>query len=67
MIMFAEKIKELRLDKKLKQCDLAKALSVDQRTISNWENSRNEPDFKTLVKIANYFDVSTDYLLGLED
>ena len=65
--MFSERLKELRLGNKLKQSDLAKELSVDQRTISNWENSTNEPDFETLTKIAKYFGVSTDYILGLEN
>ncbi len=42
-------------------------LSVDQRTISNWETGIREPDYEMLVKIAKLFDVTTDYLLGVED
>ncbi len=67
MIMFSARIKELRLDKQLSQADLAKAMSVNQRTISNWEKSVRQPDFETLAKLAEFFQVSTDYLLGLED
>ena len=67
MIMFSARIKELRLEKQLSQADLAKAMSVNQRTISNWEKSVRQPDFETLAKLAEFFQVSTDYLLGLED
>ncbi len=67
MIMFSARIKELRLDKQLSQADLAKAMSVNQRTISNWEKSVRQPDFETLAMLAEFFQVSTDYLLGLED
>ena len=65
--MFSARIKELRLDKQLSQADLAKAMSVNQRTISNWEKSVRQPDFETLAMLAEFFQVSTDYLLGLED
>ena len=65
--MFSARIKELRLDKHLSQADLAKAMSVNQRTISNWEKSVRQPDFETLAMLAEFFQVSTDYLLGLED
>lgn len=67
MIIFAARIKELRLEKQLSQADLAKAISVNQRTISNWEKSVRQPDFETLAKLAEFFQVSCDYLLGLED
>lgn len=67
MTLFAERLREIRTENKLKQEDLAKILSVNQRTISNWENSVNEPDFDMLSKIAKYFEVSADYLLGLEE
>jgi len=46
---------------------LATILGVNQRTISNWEVREIEPDYDILVLIANYFDVTTDYLLGRED
>lgn len=49
------------------QKDLAQALGMKQRTISNWELGIREPDFATLEKIANYFNVTTDYLLGIKD
>lgn len=46
---------------------LANIIHVSDAAISNWENSINEPKISYLVAIAKYFDVSTDYLLGLED
>lgn len=64
---FSTKLKELRTARNLKQSELAEYLSVDQRTISNWECGTNEPTFEVLKKLAKYFEVSTDYLLGLID
>ena len=67
MILFKERLKELRIEKKLSQAELAKELKVSQRSISSWETGFREPDFKTLSRIALFFDVTTDYLLGLSD
>lgn len=67
MVKFAQRLKELRLDNSLTQAELANALSVDQRTVSNWEKGIREPDFESLMKIARYFNISADYLLGLVD
>ena len=67
MVKFPEKLKELRIERRLSQSELARFLAVDQRSISNWEKGIREPDFEMLAKIAKYFDVSAGYLLGLED
>lgn len=67
MTDFSKKLKELRIEKELTQAQLAKLLLVDQRSISNWEKGTREPDFSTLVMIAEFFHVTTDYLLGLEN
>lgn len=67
MIQFKERLKELRLEKELSQAELAKALKINQRTVSNWETGIRQPDFETLVLIAEYFSVTTDYLLGISD
>ena len=58
------RIKKLRQEKGVYQADLAKYLGLKQQTISAYENGTNEPDLKTLNKIAKYFDVSIDYLIG---
>ena len=55
---------ELRKDKGLKQADLAKILFVSPGTISNYENNTHYPDVEKLIEIADYFHVTTDYLLG---
>ena len=67
MILFKERLKELRIEKGLTQTQLAKELRVNQRTISNWEVGERQPDLDPLEVIAKYFNVSYDYLLGLTD
>lgn len=59
-------IKELRKEKNLSQTDLAKELYTSQDTISLWECGKSLPDIKSVVKLAEIFKVSTDYLLGIE-
>ena len=65
--MLGDKIKALRNSKKMYQQDLADALSVSKSTIAMWETNKRVPDATMLVKIAEYFDVSVDYLLERTD
>ena len=58
------KLKELRQDKGLSQEQLAATINVKNYTIGNWEQGRSEPSIADIIKIADYFEVSTDYLLG---
>ena len=67
MEKLGEKIKQLRIDKRLSQPQLAKKLGVSNGIISIWENNINEPKASHIKNIAIFFDVTTDYLLGLED
>lgn len=60
------KLKELRNEKRCTQLDVAKFLNIARTTYSAYEQGANEPDFKTLIKLADYFHVSTDYLLEHE-
>lgn len=62
--MFEKRLKKERIKKGLNQPELAHALKVAKQTISNWENGNRTPDSNMLVKIANFFNVSVDYLLG---
>ena len=62
--MFAENIKKLRKEKWLSQEEMAAKLNVVGRTYGSWESNEREPDFSTLCKIADFFNVSTDYILG---
>ena len=64
---FAENIKELREQKDISQRELASDLKVSQRVISYWERGDSEPNLETLCRIANYFDVTVDYLVGRSD
>lgn len=63
--MIGNQIKKLRQENKLLQKELAEELNLTQQTISSYESNKREPDSETLQKIAQYFDVSVDYLLGI--
>lgn len=67
MKVFGERLRELRIEKNILQKKLAEDFKVAQSSIADWERGVTETDFETLVKLAKYFNVSTDYLLGLED
>lgn len=64
--MFADKIKELRKLRGKSQYKLAKDLNVAQPTVASWEKGTRTPTFATLQLVADYFDVSIDYLLDRE-
>lgn len=65
--MFAERLKELRLEKELGQEELANNVGLSHGIISLWENGLREPKMSNLILLAQYFDVTIDYLVGLED
>jgi transcriptional regulator with XRE-family HTH domain len=68
MKILAKRLKNLREAKNLTQKDLALVLGLNSKsTITNYGQNDREPDYETLIKIAKYFGVSTDYLLGLKD
>ena len=64
MNTFGSQLKKIRKIRKIRQVDLAKAVGVAQTTIANYEQGNRFPDEATLVKIADYFRISIDYLLG---
>lgn len=64
--MRADRLKALRIKKKLTQGEAAKKMGINRTTYSNYEAGNREPDHGTLTKFAEYFGVSTDYLLGME-
>lgn len=64
---FGERLKSLRLEKDLKQTELAKIIEVSSSTIGMYEQGRRYADLETLTKIAEFFDVSVDYLIGRTD
>ena len=57
------RIRDLREDMDLRQSDLAKATGIDQRTISNYETGKTAPDAESLIVLADFFDVTIDYLV----
>jgi HTH-type transcriptional regulator, competence development regulator len=65
--MLKNKLIELRKDKKLRQEDIAKILGIARTTYAMYEQGNREPDFDTLNKIADYFEVTIDHLLGREE
>jgi len=67
MSKFPIRLKELREEKGLLSKDFAKTMSVEPATITNWEKGNRFPKDDVLIKIADYFDCSTDYLLGRTD
>mgnify|MGYP004669802205 FL=1 len=62
-----KKLKDLRLQKKLTQLEVAEYLGISQQAYANYEAARREPDIGNLIKLAELFNVSVDILLGLED
>ena len=67
MKVFCQRIKELRIESGLTQKELAEKLETTNSAVCDWEKGRTQPDLETLKQIAQFFSVSTDYLLGLSD
>ena len=61
------RIKDLREDRDLRQVDVAEAIGIDQRSLSNYETGKTNPDSETVIKLAHFFGVTCDYLLGVSD
>lgn len=61
------RLRELRMRRGISQLKLAMDLHMNQNTISRYETMEREADYETLVRFAEYFDVSLDYLLGRTD
>lgn len=58
------RIKFLREQQHLRQIDVAKATGIDQKTLSNYETGKTNPDSFSIIALADFFKVTTDYLLG---
>lgn len=67
MIPFAERLKEARNQKGLKQREVAAHLQISTHSYQNYEIGERRPNLETLAALAIYLDVTTDYLLGLTD
>lgn len=64
---FKTNLKLLRTEANIGQIELARAIGVSNGIISLWENEKREPTMSYIILLAKYFNVTTDYLLGLED
>lgn len=62
--MFQQRLNELLKINNMFQTDLGKNIGYTPQAVGKWCRGENEPDFRTLIRIANFFNVSTDYLLG---
>lgn len=67
MKTFAEKIKQLRVEKGVTQKQVGDAVGVSANAIANYELGTREPDFQILAKLCQFYDVSSDFLIGLSD
>ncbi len=65
--LFGERLKQLRTEKNIGQNQLAKELGLSNASISYWETGKQLPTIEAVYKLAVYFGVSADYLLGLKD
>jgi HTH-type transcriptional regulator, competence development regulator len=65
--MFPERLKSLRLQKKLTHQDMADFLGITRQGYSKYESGQSQPDIETINKLAQFFNVTTDYLLGRMD
>ena len=67
MIKFAERLQELRNEKGVTQREVAEYMQMKLRSYQHYEGGDRRPDFEGLVTLADYFGVTTDYLLGRSD
>ena len=61
------RIRELREDRDLRQSDISQITGIDQRTLSNYETGKTNPDSFAIIKLSEFFEVTTDYLLGVSN
>jgi transcriptional regulator with XRE-family HTH domain len=66
MVNMGNRLKGLRLEKHLTQTEVARRIGISKAMISSYELEQRAPSYEVLIKIAMFFNVSTDYLLGLE-
>lgn len=66
-LLFHERLSILRSGRKLSQLEISKRLGIARTTYSGYENGTREPDIETMIKIADFFSVTLDYLIGRTD
>lgn len=67
MLTLSDRLKELRAEKNLHQADVASAIGVTKSALSSYENGYRAPSYGILLDIADFYNVTTDYLLGRQE
>jgi transcriptional regulator with XRE-family HTH domain len=67
MVKFMNRLKELRTEKGVSQQEIGKLVSMSKMAISHWEKGHSEPSISQLILLAEFFDVTVDYLIGKTD
>ncbi|GAF66467.1 putative transcriptional regulator [Bacillus sp. TS-2] len=67
MSNFGERLKELRLEKGIYQKEIADLLNIHIRQVQNYEKNESDPPTSKLIKLADFFNVSLDYMAGRSD
>ncbi len=67
MSIFSNRLKEIRKERNFTQKNVADHLGIAERAYQNYEYGKREPNLETLIKLANYFDVTLDFLSGRSD
>ena len=65
--MFSTRLSKLRKERGISQKQCAEILGIESSKYNKWENGKNRPDYGMVCKLANFFDTTTDYLLGNSD
>lgn len=67
MLLFKDRLKELRIEHNLSQQELGNILMMTKMAISHWESGHSEPSIAQLIRLSEVFEVSVDYLIGKTD
>ena len=67
MVLFRERLKELRLEKAISQAELGKIVNMSKMAVSHWESGHSEPSIAQLIILSDFFSVSVDYLIGKQE
>lgn len=67
MNQFAERLKELRMERNLSQSELAKQIDVSVACVSRWESNLRIPNIDSIIALCKFFDCSADFIIGLKD
>ena len=67
MLIYGQRIRELREERGISMMTLAKAIGVSDTAVCKWENQDSEPKLSYIIKLAEYFNCSADYLIGRSD